>query len=1158
MGKRKVVDQKNATHVVALYDYFPTENIVFNENEPSFSSPNVDVQLSVKKGELYEVDGPIGWWLFLKSHHQYGYAPSYLMLPVIYNKLTVNDLMVLSQGGDVPLHAVDCEIDLKYFPDALHIKEKIVHDVVCPEENANIFSRMTMWWLTSLIYTGFKRPLTNGDLWTLSEHNSSKDIIPKFLEGWAKEKEMVAENLKENKARLYKEIETDEVTIGKEKKRKDPKPNLLKTIGRVFGKLFIFSFIFKIVQDVCVFTQPQLLRLIIEYVEDKNAEKKESWSGYILALSMFIVAVIQVLCVQHSFQMTFTAGMRIRTAVIGAIYRKALALSNSSRNLSTSGELVNLMSVDCQTLLNVASNFSIIWSSPLQIIVGLFFLFRTLGVSVLSGLAVMILLIPMNMVSGKLVQKFQKKRMSYKDSRVKMMNDVLNGIKVLKLYAWEKSFIEKVLNIRKLELKQLKLGKFVWSALSFTYLCAPFAVSVVTFATYILLGNTLTASKAFVSLALFNILRFPLTALPMMIMNVIQGFVSLRRIENFLCLPELDAECVKKTSETDDVISVQDGHFSWDENQSILKDINIRVEKGSLVAVAGPVGCGKSSLLSALLGEMERLQGRVIKVGSTAYVPQQAWIQNDSVKDNILFGQSYDSKRYQKVIDACALTPDLEILSSGDETQIGERGVNLSGGQKQRINLARAVYFNADIYLLDDPLSAVDAHVGKHIFDHVIGPKGCLKKKTRILITHSIRILPEVDNIIVIKDGKITESGSYSELVENNGAFSEYLKTYTSELENKEQVMVDGMTVDEHGPHPDFSRLTSVVSEQSELNDKDSICKREEQQNKLVEDESMEQGRVKISVLLSYFSATGFGFTALVFISLLLSTASLVSSQIWLARWSSSNITDTSENTRYLGIYAGIGLGQTIFVTASSFLMVYASFGASSTLHEKLLTNIFHLALLFFEVTPIGRIINRFSKDMDMVDEVIPQVLMQCLGSSFNVLGVVFIISFSTPLFLCVLFPLTLLYILTQRFYIPSSRQLKRLESVSNSPIYSHFLETINGVSTLRAYGQEERFIMESDGLVDRFQMSYYPNFTSNRWLAIRLEFIGNFLVFFTALFGVIGRNEVESGLIGLSITVALEVTQSLNWAVRMSSEVEAHIVAVERIDEYCKVQREV
>ncbi|CAB4008746.1 multidrug resistance-associated 1-like, partial [Paramuricea clavata] len=266
-------------------------------------------------------------------------------------------------------------------------------------------------------------------------------------------------------------------------------------------------------------------------------------------------------------------------------------------------------------------------------------------------------------------------------------------------------------------------------------------VSVVTFATYVLLGNTLTASKAFVALALFNILRFPLTALPWMLMNIIQAMVSAKRIETFLSLPELDSENVKKRSETDEVISIDDGTFSWAENQpAILKNINFRIKKGSLVAVVGQVGCGKSSLLSALLGEMEKSSGQVVKNGSTAYVPQQAWIQNDTVRENILFGKCYDPKRYHKVIDSCALTPDLEVLAGGDKTQIGERGVNLSGGQKQRINLARAVYFNADIYLLDDPLSAVDAHVGKHIFDHVIGPQGCLKKKVSLsynsLTTH--------------------------------------------------------------------------------------------------------------------------------------------------------------------------------------------------------------------------------------------------------------------------------------------------------------------------------------------------------------------------------------------------------------------------------------
>ncbi|XP_028401273.1 multidrug resistance-associated protein 1-like [Dendronephthya gigantea] len=1165
-GKKdmKAIPKKAPTHVVALYNYLPTEDDIFNESEPSYIAPDANVQLTIRKGDIFELTGELGWWLFVESSdHGHGYVPSYLMVPVKYDVLTADDLKVLSHGGDVPPSAIDTEVDLAYFPDALSDEKDIgVHREICPEENANIFSRMTIWWLTSLIYRGYKNPLTDKDLWALSDYNSSKEIVPKFLEAWSREEEKIAalKTKSEKKSKNYEGVETDDVTIiDKDKKKKEPRPSLLKTIGRVFGKIFFISFLLKLVQDVCVFTQPQLLKLIIEYVEDKD-NKMESWSGYVLALAMLVVAMIQTICLQNNFYLTFTAGMRIRTAIIGAVYRKALVLSNASRNLSTAGELVNLMSVDCQKILEITSNFAIIWSTPLQIIFGLVFLFRTLGVSVLSGLAMMILLMPVNMCSGKLAQKYQKKQMLYKDSRAKTMNEILNGIKVLKLYAWEKSFIEKVLGIRKLELHQLKLGKFVWSALSFTYLCAPFAVSVVTFGTYVLLGNTLTASKAFVALALFNILRFPLTALPWMLMNLIQGLVSARRIATFLSLPELDSECIKKTSETDDVISIVDGTFSWGENQSpVLKNINIHVKKGSLVAVVGQVGCGKSSLLSGLLGEMEKSNGEVIKNGSTAYVPQQAWIQNDTVRENILFGKCFDPKRYHKVIDSCALTPDLEVLAAGDKTQIGERGVNLSGGQKQRINLARAVYFNADIYLLDDPLSAVDAHVGKHIFDHVIGPKGCLKKKTRILVTHHTRVLPEVDQIIVLKDGIITERGTYSELVCNEGAFSDFLKTYAAEVESDEGMSsTDGMLMDEHGSPVEFKRMVSVITQQSEVtSEQDNPGQKQEPENKIIEDETMELGRVKFSVLLSYFVAMGIIFTVLIFLSLILSTTCLVSSQIWLARWSTSNITASSENTRYLGIYAGIGIGQAIFVTSSSFLMAYASFKASTALHEKLLVNIMHLALAFFEVTPTGRILNRFSKDVDMVDSVIPTVLQQFLGSSFNVLGVVFIISFATPLFLTILFPLTLLYFITQRFYIPSSRQLKRLESVSNSPIYSHFLETLGGVSTVRAYGQEKRFILESDNLVDHNQMSYFPSVTSNRWLAIRLESIGNFLIFFTALFGVIGRDGVDSGLIGLSITVALEVTQSLNWSVRMSSELEAQIVAVERINEYSRVERE-
>ena len=422
-----------------------------------------------------------------------------------------------------------------------------------------------------------------------------------------------------------------------------------------------------------------------------------------------------------------------------------------------------------------------LWSAPLQIALSMYFLWQTLGPSVLSGLALMILLVPINGAIAAKQRQFQVKQMKHKDNRVKSMNEILSGIKIIKLYGWEPSFENQVMEIRGKEINILKKLVYLSSVTSFIWSCAPFLVSLVTFATYILVdeNNVLDSQKAFVSLSLFNILRFPLSMLPMMIAGLVQASVSVKRINKYMNLPELknrkDNE-EKGEIEEDTAVSIKSASFSWDnkdtENQT-LKKINVNVKKNSLVAVVGAVGSGKSSLMSAILGEMERTEGSVKTQGSIGYCAQQAWIQNATLKDNILFHNRYDKDKYNNILEACAMKADLQTLPGGDATEIGEKGINLSGGQKHRVALARVVYSDVDICLLDDPLSAVDAHVGKHIFDQVIGPEGLLKNKTRILITHAVNFLAQVDEILVVKDGEIAERGTYQELLNQQGPFAQ-------------------------------------------------------------------------------------------------------------------------------------------------------------------------------------------------------------------------------------------------------------------------------------------------------------------------------------------------------------------------------------------------
>ncbi|XP_030063833.1 ATP-binding cassette sub-family C member 3 isoform X2 [Microcaecilia unicolor] len=1067
----------------------------------------------------------------------------------------------------------------------------------CPETTAGFLSRLTFWWFTRMAILGYKRPLENKDLWSLNEEDTSNVVTNNLLKEWEKEKsrykrqEDVAyiKRSHSNQNHITEDPEEAELLITKKRNKKEP--SFLKVLLTTFGPYFLIGSVFKLLQDLLSFINPQLLSLLIVFIKTDDAP---SWWGYLIAVLMFLCALLQTLLLHQHFQYVFVTGMRLRTAITGVIYRKALVITNSAKRSSTVGEIVNLMSVDAQRFMDLTTFLNLLWSAPLQIILALYFLWQALGPSVLAGVAVMILLIPFNAAIAMKTRAFQVEQMQYKDSRIKMMNEILNGIKVLKLYAWETSFQEKVLEIRQNELRILKKSAYLRALSIFVWTSAPFLVAVTTFAVYVTVDetNVLDAEKAFVSLALFNILRFPLSMFPQVISNLAQTSVSLTRIQNFLSHDELDSSCVdKKTISAGYAVTVHSGTFSWAKDlPPTLQDISLMVPTGSLVAVVGHVGCGKSSLMSALLGEMEKLEGEISIQGSVAYVSQQPWIQNSTLKENILFGHEYREPKYHNVLEACALLTDLEVLPGGDETEIGEKGINLSGGQKQRVSLARAVFCGADIYLMDDPLSAVDSHVAKHIFDKVIGPEGVLNGKTRILVTHGINFLPQTDHIIVLVDGKISEMGSYQELLKENGAFAEFLRNYAPDEDveedqptilNEEFLLAED-TLSNHTDLTDnelvvnearkqFNRQTSVISSEGESSHMST--RRRMSEKKIVEDPSVrkaaaekliqaeiaETGRVKMIVFWQYMKAVGFFVSLWICFLYCCQNAAAIGSNFWLSDWTNEPIINgTQKNTNMrLGVYAALGLAQGLLVMISSFTLAMAGIGASRTLHTALLENKFHTPQSFFDTTPIGRIINRFSKDVYVIDEVIPPTILMFLGTFFTSVSTMIVIVASTPIFAVVIIPLAFLYFFVQRFYVATSRQLKRLESISRSPIYSHFSESISGASIIRAYERQDSFILESDTKVDENQKSYFPSIVSNRWLGVRVEFVGSCVVLFAALFAVIGKNNLSPGLVGLSVSYALQVTMSLNWMVRMTSDLETNIVAVERVMEYSETETE-
>ncbi|KAJ3300226.1 Multidrug resistance-associated protein 1 [Borealophlyctis nickersoniae] len=1061
-----------------------------------------------------------------------------------------------------------------------------------PEETANIFSRLSFYWMEPLMRLGYRKHLEMDDLWNLKKQDRSSYTGARFQRMW-----------------------DQEVT------RK--KPSLLRAVARSYGLVFGSAAIFKAFQDTCAFLQPRFLAEMMNFARSwssKESEPQPVYRGFVIAFLMLLTAITQTLMLHQYFHICLVTGMRLRSAIVSTIYKKALVLSNSGRQTSTVGEIVNLMSVDAGRISDLCSYLHILWSGPFQISMAIYFLYQTLGPAIFAGVAVMILMIPVNVVIAQRSRKLNKAQMSNKDTRTKMMDELLNGIKVIKLYAWERPFLKKIFGVREQELETLKKIGYLSAVQSFTWACTPFLVSFTSFAIYTFISDEpLTSTKVFVSLSLFNLLQFPLVVFPSVITAAIEASVSFGRLSKFLLTEELDQGAVSRepvpfqspSAKVERVI-IEDGSFRWSKEENgapALENISFSVSDSTLFAIVGSVGAGKSSVIAALLGEMYKSKGKVTVRGSVAYVPQTAWIMNATLKENILFGKPYDVKFYEATIAACGLAADIEMLPGGDSTEIGERGINLSGGQKQRVALARAVYSRADVYLFDDPLSAVDAHVGRHIFDHVVGPKGLLKGKARVFVTHGIHFLAEADVVMMLQEGRISEIGPYNELIIKEGALYSLMKEYGKRKDGEEEEMVEE---GEYLSAPASMGSVKSSSGEKKLRRRSSASEKALPEVKavsaggtnLIAKEESAKGSVSWDVYVAYAKACSLEAVVFYLIIAVASQALGIAQAMYLADWANEN--DESHPQEYaiqwaaggtsvmkrLGVYGALGILFSLTVVGQSiYVWVFCGIRSARTMHEKLLNNITRLPQSFFDTTPLGRIMNRFSKDQYTVDETLPQSFQGYFRTLFYVLAVLAVNAIGSPLFLAFALPLGLLYMHFQRYYLSTSRELKRLDSTSRSPIYAHFSETLGGVSSIRAYGEEKRFITANEHKVDFNLKAYYPSISSNRWLAVRLEFIGSLVIFGSALFSVVTiviNGQISASKSGISqlgavikyvfVLMAHHFQHNANieldgekaivllfrrkymltcWQVRQSCEIETNIVSVERIKEYAELPQE-
>ncbi|GFO42105.1 multidrug resistance-associated protein 1 [Plakobranchus ocellatus] len=1137
---------------------------------------------------------------------------------------------------------------IQFFPEK-RVQSFTFHQRPCGELAASFPSRVFFSWINWLLRMGYSTTMTQMSLSELRPQDKSQAIVARFLPRWTsalqRARAAQARTYHRNESNGTREWEANYTFASAKTKSPDEKtpllspsksetinstipasssantawshnlalkshkadhksgvkdikltsPSLTWSLLRTFWLDVLLSQIFKLPYDFLIICNPLLLGQLVEFVEEQNPAL---WKGYILAVALFISMMMQSVLLNQVFHFSMALGLRLRTALVSAIFRKSLTMDNRARGESTVGQVVNLMSVDAEHVENVTSYAWAIWSSSLQIALSLYLLYTTVGVSMFAGAAFLFLLIPANGVATSILGHYQAEIMAFKDQRMKLLNEMLAGMKIVKFFAWEKSFEQRILEVRDSELRKLLHTGYVMALPTFSWTAAPFLSALMTYLCYVYVSDDhyLDPKTAFVAISLFDVLRFAMNFLPSVITDLIQAIVSMRRIANFLRHNDLDETNVGHDPHAGHAISIRTGTFRWhSETEATLNNVNLNIEDDSLVAVVGPVGCGKSSLLSALLGEMEKVDGKVNVRGTVAYVPQQAWIQNDTLRNNILFGRPMDFALYMKCLEGCALQPDLDILPAGDQTEIGEKGINLSGGQKQRVSLARALYSQADIYLLDDPLSAVDSHVGRHIFDKVIGHNGLLEGKVRLLVTHGIQYLPSTDHIVVLGDGSVTESGHYEKLLAHNGPFARLITSFLKQEDSNKNAeddtfqtlkqemlrMLSETEEDDDGGHVSdgsssklFRRLSRSVSQMSETGQEsklthDDLVKQRNQLATIIEEEKVEIGRVNLRVFSRYLRSIGIIY-GLIIIGCFLAYGALdTAGNIFLSTWTDdpdlANFTlwaaNSSErrhaNDYYIGIYGLFGGLQTVAILVFAVFESNRLVAASRDLHSSMLRSVLRAPMSFFDTTPVGRLINRFSKDMEEVDQQLALTFVMWIDSLSQMIFTFIIISYSTPIFLAFIVPVAIIYFFVQRYFITTSRQLKRLGSKTRSPIFNHFSESLAGASVIRAFGAQHRFVVESEAKVDLNQAFIFYNNCVNRWLGIRLETVGNVVILLAAGIAVATSDQISGGIMGLSITYALGITENLNWLVRMTSDLETQIVSVERIVEYTEIESE-
>ncbi|KAK8921665.1 ABC transporter C family member 10 [Platanthera zijinensis] len=996
--------------------------------------------------------------------------------------------------------------------------------------NAGFLSRMSFWWLNSLMKKGCEKPLDDKDIPHMGEMNRAESCYFMFLE------------------QLSRQTQSSQTTS----------PSFFRAIVSCHKREILFSGLFALLKVLTLSAGPMLLNAFIKVSVGMGTFKYE---GYVLALGMFFVKVLESLSQRQWHFRTRTLGLQIRSLLSAAVYQKQLRLSSSAKLIHSSGEIMNYVTVDAYRIGEFPVWFHQTWTTCLQLCIALVILYHAVGLATISSMVVIVLTVLCNAPVAKLQHKFQTKLMEAQDERLKAMSEALVNMKVLKLYAWETHFRKVIEDLREEECKWLSAFQLQRAYNSFVFWSSPVVVSAATFLTCYLMEIPLYPSNVFTFVATLRLVQDPVRSIPDVIGAFIQAKVAFGRIVKFLDSEELQNENVRKSCNitVEHPIMINSASFSWDDNASklTLRNINIELKHGEKIAICGEVGSGKSTLLAAILGEIPIIEGsgslgapvkvspcdlevmgsspgssllqkcRIQVTGKIAYVSQNAWIQTGTVQENILFGSTLNNQKYQVALEKCSLVKDLVMLPFGDLTVVGERGVNLSGGQKQRVQLARALYKDAEIYLLDDPFSAVDAHTATSLFnDYVIG---ALSSKTVLLVTHQVDFLPAFDSILLMSEGEVLRSAPYHELMVSSKEFQDLVNAHkdTADPESCEKITLHKRCMLVREIHDTCLNNQQKTTKSS---GDDQLIKREEK----------EIGDTGLKPYLQYLNQNkGFLYSSLAAASHII----FISGQISQNSWMAANVQNPEVSTlRLITVYLAIGCSTAIFLLSRSVFVVILGLQSSKSLFSQLLNSLFRAPMSFFDSTPLGRILSRVSSDLSIVDLDVPFSLIFSISATLN--------AYSN---------LGILAVLTwQAYYLASAKELMRVNGTTKSLVANHLAESVSGAVTIRAFQEEDRFFAKNLELIDSNASPFFHNFAASEWLIQRLETMGAAVLSTSALvMALLPPGTFSSGYVGMALSYGFSLNMSLVFSIQNQCTLANYIISVERLNQYMSISSE-